>query len=163
MPIVVTIILGSKSDMPIAEKVTKILDELEIGYELHIASAHRTPEVVTKIIDESNSDVFIAIAGLSAALPGVIASHTLKPVIGVPVSGNVNIDSILSIVQMPPGVPVAAVGLDNGTNAGLLAAQILSITDPDLFVKLYKYRTIMRDKIIKDNQELLKERAKMKK
>ena len=156
MTIFVTIILGSKSDLPVAEKVTKVLDDFEIGYDMHIASAHRTPELVKKIIDESNSEVFITIAGLSAALPGVVAANTLKPVIGVPVSGKVNLDSILSMVQMPPGVPVATVGLDNGTNAALLAAQILTISEPELSVKLYKYRTVAREKIIKDNEDLLK-------
>ena len=154
MTILVTIILGSKSDLPVADKVKKILDELEIQYELHIASAHRTPELVKKIIDESTAEVFIAVAGLSAALPGVIASHTFKPVIGVPVSGKVNLDSILSIVQMPPGVPVATVGLDNGTNAALFAAEILALIEPELNVKLYKYRTVQREKIIKDDQDL---------
>ncbi len=162
MPILITIILGSKSDMPIAEKTKKVLDDLEIGYDLHIASAHRTPEVVKKIIDESNSEIFIAIAGLSAALPGLIASHTLKPVIGVPVSGKLNLDSILSMVQLPSGIPVATVGLDNGTNAALLAAQILALVDPEVSVKLYKYRITQREKIIKQNQDLLKEQLKKK-
>lgn len=156
MPILVTIILGSKSDLPVAEKVTKILDQLEISYDKHIASAHRTPELVRKIVEESNSEVFITIAGLSAALPGVVAANTLKPVIGVPVSGKVNLDSILSIVQMPPGVPVATVGLDNGTNGAILAAQILSLVEPEISVKLYKYRTTAREKIIQDNEELNK-------
>jgi 5-(carboxyamino)imidazole ribonucleotide mutase len=156
MPILVTIILGSKSDMPVAEKVIKVFDDFEIDYDIHIASAHRTPELVKKIIDESPAEVFIAIAGLSAALPGVIAAHTLKPVVGVPVSGKLNLDSILSIVQMPPGIPVAAVGLDNGTNAAIMAAQILALGDPDLSVKVYKFRTIARDKIIKDNADLNK-------
>lgn len=154
MTTLVTIIMGSKSDLSVAEKVKKVLNDLEIGYELHIASAHRTPELVKKIIDESTAEVFIAIAGLSAALPGVIASHTFKPVIGVPVSGKLNLDSILSIVQMPPGVPVATVGLDNGTNAALFAAEILTLIEPELYVKLYKYRTIQREKIIKDDQDL---------
>ncbi|WP_455392483.1 5-(carboxyamino)imidazole ribonucleotide mutase [[Eubacterium] cellulosolvens] len=163
MPILVEIILGSKSDLPVAEKVSSVLEDFEIDYEMHIASAHRTPEVVKKIIDESSAEVFIAIAGLSAALPGVIASHTLKPVIGVPVSGKVNLDSILSMVQMPPGVPVAAVGLDNGTNAALLAAQILALNDPEVSVKIYKYRTIAREKIIRDNNELFKTKRKQKK
>jgi 5-(carboxyamino)imidazole ribonucleotide mutase len=147
-------ILGSKSDMPIAEKAKKVLDELKIEYDLHIASAHRTPELVKKIVEESGSVVFITIAGLSAALPGVVAANTLKPVIGVPVSGKVNLDSILSIIQMPPGVPVAAVGLDNGTNAAILAAEILSLTEPEISVKLYEYRTNAREKIIRDNRDL---------
>jgi 5-(carboxyamino)imidazole ribonucleotide mutase len=163
MPILVTIILGSKSDLPVADKVTKVLDDFEIEYDIHIASAHRTPEVVKIIIEESNSEVFIAIAGLSAALPGVIAANTLKPVIGVPVSGKLNLDSIMSMVQMPSGVPVATVGLDNGTNAGILAAQILAIPDPDIAVKLYKQRTTAREKIIRDNHELLKRKRITKK
>ena len=154
MSILVTIILGSKSDLSIAEKVTKVLDDLEIGYELHIASAHRTPELVKKIIDESNSEVFIAIAGLSAALPGAIAANTLKPVIGVPVSGKINFDSILSILQMPSGIPVATVGLDNGTNAAILAAQILTLIDPEISGKLYKYRTLARENILKTTKNL---------
>ena len=137
-----------------AEKVIKALKDFEIGYDMHIASAHRTPELVKKIIDESTAEVFIAIAGLAAALPGMIAAHTLKPVIGVPISGKINLDSILSIVQMPPGIPVAAVGLDNGTNAAILAAQILALSDPDLSVKIYKYRTIAREKVIKDNSDI---------
>ena len=156
MSILVTIIIGSKSDMPVVEKITNVLNDFDIDHDMHIASAHRTPELVKKIIDESPSEVFIAIAGLAAALPGMIAAHTLKPVIGVPVSGKVNFDSILSIVQMPPGVPVAAVGLDNGTNAAILAAQILALSDPEISVKIYKYRTNLRDKIIKDNTDLLK-------
>ena len=151
----VTIILGSKSDMPVAKKVTKVFDEFGIGYEMHIASAHRTPELVKQIIDGSMAEVFIGIAGLAAALPGVIAAHTLKPVIGVPVSGKINLDSLLSIAQMPPGVPVAMVGLDNGTNAAILAAQILALSDPEISVKVYKQRTIARENIIKDNAELL--------
>jgi 5-(carboxyamino)imidazole ribonucleotide mutase len=163
MPILVTIILGSKSDLPVADKVTKVLDDFEIEYDIHIASAHRTPEVVKIIIEESNSEVFIAIAGLSAALPGVIAANTLKPVIGVPVSGKLNLDSIMSMVEMPSGVPVATVGLDNGTNAGILAAQILAIPDPDIAVKLYKQRTTAREKIIRDNHELLKRKRITKK
>ena len=156
MSILVTIIMGSISDLPIAEKVIKVLKEFDIGHDVHIASAHRTPELVKKIIEESPAEIFIAIAGLSAALPGVIASHTLKPVIGVPVSGKVNFDSILSMVQMPSGIPIATVGLDNGSNAAILAAQILGLSDPEISVKIYKKRTIAREKIIKDNYDLNK-------
>ena len=150
----VTIIMGSKSDLPVADKVTKILDEFGVGYDKHIASAHRTPELVKTLTNKSTAMVFIAIAGLSAALPGVVASHTLKPVIGVPVSGKVNLDSILSITQMPPGIPVATVGLDNGTNAALLAVQILGLTDPAMAEKIKQFRMVAQHKIVKDNEQL---------
>ena len=142
------IILGSKSDMPIAEKAKKILDEYDVNYKIDVASAHRTPEFLKKIIIESDADIFIGIAGLAAALPGSIASQTIKPVIGVPVSGKVNFDSILSIIQMPPGIPVAAVGLDRGDNAALLAIEILSLRNKKLKLQLEKYREKMREKVL---------------
>ena len=142
------IILGSKSDMPIAEKAKKILDEYDVNYKVDVASAHRTPEFLKKIIIESDADIFIGIAGLAAALPGSIASQTIKPVIGVPVSGKVNFDSILSIIQMPPGIPVAAVGLDRGDNAALLAIEILSLRNKKLKLQLEKYREKMREKVL---------------
>lgn len=142
------IILGSKSDMPIAEKAKKILDEYDVNYKIDVASAHRTPEFLKKIIIESDADIFIGIAGMAAALPGSIASQTIKPVIGVPVSGKVNFDSILSIIQMPPGIPVAAVGLDRGDNAALLAIEILSLRNNKLKLQLEKYREKMREKVL---------------
>jgi 5-(carboxyamino)imidazole ribonucleotide mutase len=154
MPIDISIIMGSKSDQQVAEKVIIILDQFGIKYELNIASAHRTPELVKKLVENSSAKVFIAIAGLSAALPGVIAAHTVKPVIGVPVGGKVNFDSILSVVQMPPGIPVAAVGLDNGINAALLAIEILGINNEELTSKLSDYRTKAREKILKANDEI---------
>jgi 5-(carboxyamino)imidazole ribonucleotide mutase len=144
----IQIILGSKSDISVAEKAEKILKEFNVDYDLKIASAHRTPEYLKEIIEKSDADVFIGIAGLSAALPGVIAAHTIRPVIGVPVSGNVNLDAILSIIQMPPGIPVGAVGLDRGDNAALLAIQILSIKDKKLFNEMKKYREKMKVSII---------------
>jgi len=142
------IILGSKSDMPVAEKANKILEKFNVKYKIDIASAHRTPDYLKKIIEDSPADVFIGIAGLSAALPGSIAAHTIKPVIGVPVSGKLNFDSILSIIQMPPGIPVAAVGLDRGDNAALLAIEILSLSNTKLKHQIEKYRDEMRKKII---------------
>jgi len=142
------IILGSKSDMPIAEKAKKILEEFDVEYEIIVASAHRTPDFLKKIIIESDADVFIGIAGLAAALPGSIASQTIKPVIGVPVSGKVNFDSILSIIQMPPGIPVAAVGLDRGDNAALLAIEILALKDKKIKLQIEEYRKKMREKIL---------------
>ncbi|EMR74057.1 5-(carboxyamino)imidazole ribonucleotide mutase [Thermoplasmatales archaeon SCGC AB-539-N05] len=142
----IQIIIGSKSDMLIAEKAKEILDEFDVDYEIDVASAHRTPDTLKKIVEKSDADVFIGIAGLSAALPGSIAAHTTKPVIGIPVSGKINLDSILSIIQMPPGIPVAAVGLDRGDNAALLAIEILSIKDDNLMKKLEDYREKMRKK-----------------
>jgi 5-(carboxyamino)imidazole ribonucleotide mutase len=150
----VAIIMGSKSDMEVAEKAKKILDELKVDYTLSIASAHRTPEFVEELVSKSQAEVFIAIAGLSAALPGVIAAHTTKPVIGVPVSGKVNLDSILSIVQMPPGIPVAAVGLDRGDNAALLAAEIIALNNPSLQKVLWGYRENLKNKVIEDNDSI---------
>ena len=129
----VTILLGSKSDMPVAEKCTKILDMFEVSYQLRVASAHRSPAFVESIIKDAEADgckVFIAMAGLAAALPGAVAALTTKPVIGVPCGGRVPYDSLLSIVQLPPGVPAATVGVDRGDNAGYLATQILAIADP---------------------------------
>jgi 5-(carboxyamino)imidazole ribonucleotide mutase len=142
------IIMGSESDMPIAKKAQKILDGFDVEYKINVASAHRTPDTLEKIVKNSDANIFIGVAGLSAALPGAIAAHTIKPVIGVPVSGKVNLDSILSIVQMPPGIPVAAVGLDRGDNAALLAIEILSIHNPNLLKQLERYRGNMRKKIL---------------
>ncbi|MFH1663263.1 MAG: 5-(carboxyamino)imidazole ribonucleotide mutase [archaeon] len=121
----VAIVMGSESDKPIAEKAEKVLKENKIPFESFVASAHRNPEKVKEIASK-DFDVFIAIAGLSAALPGVIASHTKKPVIGVPVSSKLGgLDALLAIAQMPKGVPVACVGIDNGENAAWLAIRIL--------------------------------------
>jgi len=144
----IQIIMGSSSDMFVAEKVKAILEEFKISYDIKIASAHRTPEILKKFVEKSDADVFIGIAGLSAALPGTIAANTIKPVIGVPVSGKVNLDAILSIIQMPPGIPVGAVGLDRGENAALLAIQILAVSDKKLTKKLLDYRKKMREKAL---------------
>jgi len=150
----VQIVLGSKSDMKVAEKAVAVLKELGIPYRLSVASAHRTPELVEKLVGEADAEVFIAIAGLSAALPGVIASRTIKPVIGVPVSGALNLDAILSVVQMPPGIPVAGVGLDRGENAAILAAQILALKDPEVGEALGAYRQRLRDKVMQDSKDV---------
>ena len=150
----VLIVMGSKSDLPVAEKTVSLLKEFSIDYEIHVASAHRTPKKVEEIVTKSDAQVFIAIAGLSAALPGVVASLTVRPVIGVPVSGKVSLDAVLSVVQMPPGIPVAAVGLDRGDNAAVLAAQMLSIGDARIGKALEKYRKKMADQIDKDSEEM---------
>ena len=135
----VLILVGSESDMPVAKKATDALFELGIKYEVKVASAHRQPDLLDKIIRESDAKVFIGIAGLSAALPGVIASKTKKPVIGVPVNVKLDgLDALLSIMQMPPGVPVATVGIDNGKNAAHLAARMLALSDAKLAARLNK-------------------------
>ncbi len=144
----IQIIMGSSSDMPVVEKAKTIFEDFGVDYDIKVASAHRTPEVLKKLIEKSNADVFIGIAGLSAALPGTIAAHTIKPVIGVPVSGKVNLDAILSIIQMPPGIPVGAVGLDRGENAALLAVEILAVSDKKITKKLENYRKKMREKVL---------------
>ncbi|UAL07776.1 MAG: 5-(carboxyamino)imidazole ribonucleotide mutase [Candidatus Methanogranum gryphiswaldense] len=151
----VSIIMGSKSDFPVAEKALAVLKMFDVSYEIAVASAHRTPKRVEELVTCSDASVFITIAGLSAALPGVVASHTVKPVIGVPVSGTLNLDSILSIVQMPPGIPVAAVGLDRGDNAAILAIEILSISDADLKKALLSYRKEQADKVLADSDKVI--------
>ncbi|WP_297420992.1 5-(carboxyamino)imidazole ribonucleotide mutase [Thermococcus sp.] len=139
----VLVVMGSRSDSHIAEKVTSVLDEFGVEYDVEVASAHRNPEKVEELA-KSDYDVFIAIAGLSAALPGVIASHTIKPVIGVPVSAKLGgLDALLSISQMPPGIPVASVGIDNGKNAALLAIEILALGNQELAEKVEEYRREM--------------------
>ncbi len=122
----VAIIVGSTSDMHVAEKAVEVIKEANVAYDVQVISAHREPERLEAYIRETGVTVYIAIAGLAAALPGVIASKTESPVIGVPVSSKLNgLDALLSIVQMPYGVPVASVGIDNGGNAALLALRIL--------------------------------------
>jgi len=124
----VALISGSASDSAITDKVKKVLTENNVSYDAQIISAHRDPDKLDVYIKKSDAKVFIAIAGLSAALPGVIASKTDKPVIGVPVSGTLNgLDALLAIAQMPKGVPVACVGVDNGENAAWLAIRILKL------------------------------------
>lgn len=151
----VSIIMGSKSDLPVAEKAMELLKRFGISFDIAVASAHRTPGRVEELVKSSGSEVFIAIAGLSAALPGAVASYTVRPVIGVPVSGKVNMDSILSIVQMPPGIPVAAVGLDRGDNAAVLAAEMVAINDPLVREKLCAYRLEQAKKVIADSEQVV--------
>ena len=137
----VAVIIGSKSDLEKGEEALKILREFGIESELKVFSAHRTPKELDEYLSSSKAEVYIAIAGLSAALPGYIASRTLKPVIGVPKEVKIGgLDSLLSIVQMPPGVPVACVGIDNAKNAALLAVEILALVDKGLEEKLVKFR-----------------------
>jgi len=137
----VAIIAGSKSDQPVVDDAVKVLTELGVTHEVQFLSAHRNPEGLRKYLASSKADVYIAIAGLAAHLPGVIASTTVKPVIGVPVNAKLNgLDSLLSIVQMPPGVPVGCVGIDNARNAGILAAEIVGLGDPKVKQRLENMR-----------------------
>ena len=157
----VFIIMGSKSDFPIAEKAIKVLNKFGVAYDIAVASAHRTPQRVEQLVTGTDASVFISIAGLSAALPGVIASFTTKPVIGVPVSGSLNYDAMLSIVQMPPGIPVAAVGMDRGDNAATLAIEMLALSDPALAKKLADDRKAMAEKVEKDSDFVVGEAGKV--
>jgi 5-(carboxyamino)imidazole ribonucleotide mutase len=150
----VVLLLGSASDKPVAAKAEQVLAQLGISYATHVASAHRTPRRVVELVEGSDASVFIAIAGLSAALPGVVAAHTRKPVIGVPCTSDSspgNLDSLLSVVQMPPGVPVAAVGLGRGENAALLAARILALGDDAIAAALEDYHAEMERKVIESS------------
>ncbi|OYT60799.1 5-(carboxyamino)imidazole ribonucleotide mutase [Euryarchaeota archaeon ex4484_178] len=150
----VCILLGSKSDLEKAQKAFEIFREFAVDFDVHIASAHRTPDRVKEIVEGSKHDVFLVFAGLSAALPGAVAALTTKPVIGVPLSGRVPFDSLLSMVQMPKGIPVAVVGVDNVVNGALICIQILAIKDEKLTGKIVKYREKMREKVHRDDEEV---------
>jgi 5-(carboxyamino)imidazole ribonucleotide mutase len=141
----VAILVGSRSDLELAEKVRTRLGELGVPSTVHVASAHRTPERVDRLAADPATDLFIAMAGLSAALPGAVAARTTKPVIGVPLHRGLGLDSLLSVVQMPPGVPVAAVGLDATENAALLATEVLALKYPELTRALDQYRARWRE------------------
>ena len=154
MPVEVLIVLGSKTDAEIGKKAGSILSEFGVEYEMVVASAHRTPDLLRDLIRNTTAKIFIGVAGLSAALPGTIAAHTTKPVIGVPVSGKLSLDAILSVTQMPPGVPVAAVGLDRGENAALLAVEILALKDERLAEKLKDHRDAMKKWVLEDSRTL---------
>ena len=153
----VSILLGSKSDMPIAEKCTKVLDKFGVNYQLRVASAHRSPKFVEEIIlkaEEDGCKVFIAMAGLAAALPGAVAALTTKPVIGVPCGGRVPFDSLLSIVQLPPGVPAATVGVDRGDNAGHLAVQMLALVNDDMAQRLVQDKLDQVERVLQMDREV---------
>ncbi len=137
----VSIIMGSESDRELGEKAEAMLQGFNVDYEMEVFSAHRSPRALQEYIEGSDAEVYIAIAGLSAALPGFIAAHTLKPVIGVPKDVKLGgLDALLSIAQMPTGVPVATVGIDGANNAALLACEILALQDEGLRERLEDYR-----------------------
>ncbi|MDR1381258.1 MAG: 5-(carboxyamino)imidazole ribonucleotide mutase [Tannerella sp.] len=157
---VVSIIMGSTSDLPVMEKAAAFLDEMEIPFEMHALSAHRTPQAVEEFARgarERGIKVIIAAAGMAAHLCGVIASMTTVPIIGVPISSTLDgMDALLAIVQMPPGIPVATVGIDGALNSAVLAAQILSTGDGALREKLAGYREGLKNKIARANEDLKK-------
>ena len=154
MTVDVLSVLGSKSDAEVGKQASSFLDQFGVGYDMVVASAHRTPDLLRDLIRNTTAKVIIAIAGLSAALPGTIAAHTTKPVIGVPVSGKLNLDAVLSVSQMPPGVPVAAVGLDRGENAAILAVEILALRDERLVEKLKEHREALKKWVLEDSRTL---------
>lgn len=157
----VSILMGSDSDLEVMKEAAKVFEEFEIPYSLCVLSAHRTPERLSEYIKEAESsgvEVFITGAGGAAHLPGVVASFTIKPVIGIPIKSSFldGLDSLLSIVQMPKGIPVATVGVNNAKNAGLLAMSILSLKYLDISDKLKEYRAKMKEDVIRTSEEIIK-------
>lgn len=154
----VSIIMGSTSDLPVMEKAAEILNNFRIPFEMNALSAHRTPEEVEKFAKNASSrgiKVIIAAAGMAAHLPGVIAAMTPLPVIGVPIKASLEgLDSIFSILQMPPGIPVATVGVNAAQNAGILAAEIIGTGNDEILNEVVKYKESLKKKIVQANEEL---------
>ena len=163
---IVSIIMGSTSDLPVLEKAAQFFDEMEIPFEMNALSAHRTPQEVEQFAREAQGrgiKVIIAAAGMAAALPGVIAANTTLPVIGVPVKGMLDgLDAMLSIIQMPPGIPVATVGVNGALNAAILAAEMLALGDAQIAAKVLNYKENLKSKITKANAELKEVKYKFK-
>ena len=155
---IVSIVMGSTSDLPVMEKAARFFEDMEIPFEMNALSAHRTPvevEAFARGAADRGLKVIIAGAGMAAALPGVIAASTTLPVIGVPIKGMLDgLDALLSIVQMPPGIPVATVGVNGAQNAAILATEMLALSDADLAVRLKAYREGLKDKTVKANADL---------
>jgi 5-(carboxyamino)imidazole ribonucleotide mutase len=156
----VSIIMGSTSDLPVMEKAAKLLNDFKIPFEINALSAHRTPkevEIFAKNAQANGIKVIIAAAGMAAHLPGVIASMTTLPVIGVPINASLDgMDALLAIVQMPPGIPVATVGINGAMNAAILAVQILATDNIELQQQLASYKKTLKKKIVEANEELKK-------
>ena len=154
----VSIIMGSTSDLPVMEKACQLLNDLQVPFEVNALSAHRTPEAVEAFASsakERGLKVIIAAAGMAAALPGVIAASTTLPVIGVPIKGMLDgLDAMLSIIQMPPGIPVATVGVNAAQNAAILAVEMLALTDATIAQRLADYKSVLKAKIEKANKDL---------
>lgn len=163
---IVSIIMGSTSDLPILEKTAKMLDEMEIPFEMNALSAHRTPAEVEEFARGAEGrgiKVIIAAAGMAAHLPGVIAAMTTLPVIGLPINSTLDgMDALLAIVQMPPGIPVATVGINAGQNAAILAIQMLALNDATLAEKFAAFKASLAQKIVKANEDLKKVEYKFK-
>lgn len=155
---IVSIIMGSTSDLPVMEKAAQLLDEMQVPFEMNALSAHRTPEAVEEFAKNAQNrglKVIIAAAGMAAHLPGVIAASTTLPVIGVPIKSSLDgMDALLAIVQMPPGIPVATVGINGALNAAILAVQMLSLEDKALAERFNGYKEGLKKKIVKANEEL---------
>ncbi len=156
---IVSIIMGSTSDLPVMEKAAQLLNDLKVPFEINALSAHRTPAEVEEFAQNAKKrgiKVIIAAAGMAAALPGVIAANTTLPVIGVPIKGSVldGVDALYSIVQMPPGIPVATVAVNGAMNAAILAVQMLALGDQNLADVLDVYKESLKKKIVKANEEL---------
>ena len=155
---IVSIIMGSTSDLPVMEKAAKLLDDMDVPFEMNALSAHRTPAEVESFARNAKARgirVIIAGAGMAAALPGVIAASTTVPVIGVPIKGMLDgLDAMLSIIQMPPGIPVATVGVNGAQNAAILAVEMLALADEALAKRLEQYKDSLKEKIVKANAEL---------
>ena len=156
---IVSIIMGSTSDLPVMEKAMKFLNDMQVPFEVNALSAHRTPEAVEQFAKNAQSRgirVIIAGAGMAAALPGVIAASTELPVIGVPIKGSVlyGMDALYSILQMPPGIPVATVAINGAMNAAILACQMIALADEQLAQKMHDYKAGLCEKIEKANREL---------
>lgn len=155
---IVSIIMGSTSDLPVMEKAAKFLDDMDVPFEMNALSAHRTPAEVESFAHNAKARgirIIIAGAGMAAALPGVIAASTTVPVIGVPIKGMLDgLDAMLSIIQMPPGIPVATVGVNGAQNAAILAVEMLALADEALAKRLEQYKDGLKEKIVKANAEL---------
>jgi len=166
MKAVISIIMGSTSDLKVMEKAAAFFEEMEIPFEMNALSAHRTPSEVEKFAknaEASGLKVIIAGAGMAAHLPGVIASMTPIPVIGVPINATLDgLDALLAIVQMPPGIPVATVGINGSLNAAILAAQMIAIGDVAMMKKIKAYKESLKEKIVKANEDLSKVEYKFK-
>lgn len=163
---IISIIMGSTSDLPIMKKAAEFLDSMEVPFEINALSAHRTPEQVESFARNAKHrgiKVIIAAAGMAAHLPGVIASMTPLPVIGVPISSKLDgVDALLAIVQMPPGIPVATVGIDASLNAAILALQMLGAADDNIMFKLEIYKKELKQKIVEANKELAEVKYRFK-
>ena len=162
----VSIIMGSTSDLPVMEKAAQFLNDMEVPFEMNALSAHRTPAEVERFACEAEGrglKVIIAAAGMAAALPGVIAAQTTLPVIGVPIKGMLDgLDALLSIVQMPPGIPVATMGVNGAQNAAVLACEMLALTDEALAARIRDYKKGLAQKIVKANVELAEVKFKFR-